>query len=266
VERAVSFELLSRLIWDAVDRGVLQVPPPSPLVIPVWGSCTAPVLVDLVAQQPGPDFVWNRPSIGTLSYREWRAVGNTAKWRVPRKRLDVRVYRGRITKPFFASLQVPCRKCDDCMAARKKRWQARACAEFDNSARTWFLTLTLRPEARFYAQLQGGYKKFLNQEFTKMLKRLREKIALPFRYLSVLEEHKDGVLHLHALVHDGRGLIPKAAIRSEWRHGITHCRLASKDDCFYIAKYLMKGTQGRVRASKNYGVPLGDSQLIDVNK
>jgi len=252
----VSWETLTRLIMDAAGRGELLLPPSPPISVSIAGSCTAPFQTILVAQMPGPEFRWNREK-WEPSYREWRRLRDVYPYSVPRRRHDVRLYSPHITRPFYADLYVPCRSCEACLDLRKRQWQARACAEFDNSERTWFLTLTLKPEARFYASLNGGYKVFLNREWTLLLKRLRKTLGLPFRYLSVLEEHKDGVLHLHALIHDLSGLLPKAALRSQWVHGITHCKLADKQTCFYISKYLLKQTSGRVRSSQKYGDPKG---------
>lgn len=213
----------------------------------VHGKCREPREVVLVSQLHTPDEgCWVPGPFGrgpyVFQWEDWKPI--------IRDKVQIK-------RPFYLYMYRPCRKCPECLEARKKLWQARACAEFDSAARTWFVTLTLRPEARFYALADGGQKRFINREWTKVLKRLRKNVGLPFRYLSVLEEHEDGALHLHALLHDVVGKIPKAAVRGEWSHGITHCVLADKNKCFYISKYLLKSTCGRVRASLRYGDPLG---------
>lgn len=255
--------------WSLIHKALDDGAQPSGGNVLRWdtaGACESPFEMVLVTQlDPKHEGVWVRRSAvrqdWTIPFGDEESSLRyffEEKWQDFHRQPCQRV---QITEPFYLEILRPCRRCPTCLLARQKQWQARACSEFDNAKRTWFVTLTLRPEARFYALIDGGYKKFLDREWTLMLKRLRKNIALPFRYLSVLEEHMDGVLHLHALLHDVEGLIPKAAIRCEWSHGITECKLAGKDKAFYISKYLLKSTRGRVRASLRYGDPYGDNEV-----
>ena len=51
--------------------------------------------------------------------------------------------------PMPVEQQVRCRKCDGCLAHKARLWIARGVDEIKASTRTWFGTLTVRPEDRF---------------------------------------------------------------------------------------------------------------------
>ena len=194
---------------------------------------------------------------------------------------------------------VPCRKCEVCRTRRMNMWGARGHAETIAAAQTWFLTLTLGRE--FRAKLMAlavqeeyrlgdiGAPAFLANaekfdlwrphvvaEVQRFWKRLR-KAGYRFRYVCALEDHKDGVPHVHALVHMDAGSclpdwthelattkgrtvsVPVAnTIFSEWwGHGFTLTKgpIAKEDaaPAFYVGKYLSKSRGGRVHASGRYG-------------
>ena len=89
---------------------------------------------------------------------------------------------------------------------------------------------------------------------TKMFKRLR-KDGYNFRYLYVLEAHKDGYPHVHMLVHEVSAQIPKRALGAQWPYGFSSFKLV--DDpraASYITKYLVKDMRSKIRASQKYGV------------
>lgn len=52
---------------------------------------------------------------------------------------------------YYVDLEVPCRMCAACLAARRNLWAYRAKVEHAEAARTWFGTFTLRPEEHFKA-------------------------------------------------------------------------------------------------------------------
>lgn len=174
--------------------------------------------------------------------------------------------------PF--ELPVRCRKCVNCLAHRRRLWTARALHEVQAANRTWFGTLTVRPEDRFRLSLgldlvassdisndlEGARKKFsilarrLSPDVTKMFKRLRADGAR-FRYLLVSEHHSDGFPHFHLLLHEQGEPIRKATLDAAWPLGFTKWRLVSDDvmEAKYVCKYLSKDAQTRVRASQRYG-------------
>jgi len=115
---------------------------------------------------------------------------------------------------------------------------------------------------------------------TRFLKRLRRSGAA-FRHVVVVELHQDGFPHFHLLLHEVDELRPvrKAAIEGEWGdffrdpatgrfkkdektgkrlfvpHGIIRPRLVkdARGSAAYIAKYLGKSADARIRASRGYG-------------
>lgn len=171
-----------------------------------------------------------------------------------------------------------CRKCPECLAHRRRLWTARAVDEIWASNRTWFGTLTVRPEERLRiawtgerAMRQRGWSEedltarppgqtfthlcnLLGKEVTKWLKRVR-KNAGPLRYLLVFEAHKDGFPHCHILLHETATPVRKIDLERQWKHGFSHWRLVERDEkaAVYACKYLSKDAQARLRASQSYG-------------
>jgi hypothetical protein len=181
------------------------------------------------------------------------------------------------------SMMVPCRKCEGCLKARAWRWGKRAVAEWEQSPRTWFGTLTFSPEERFrlialtrqrFDAVGVTFEKMSPVEryselhrtmgplVTRFIKRLRKGAKasgfepLSFRYLLAVEPHKDWVPHYHMLVHEVSDTDPvrKKALERPWPHGFTQWRLVKDSkQAFYAAKYLRKYSIARVRASECYG-------------
>lgn len=175
-------------------------------------------------------------------------------------------------------LQSRCRKCENCLAHRRRLWAARGRAEIDAAPRTWFGTLTMHPEARFAIQMRAldrlhraghglewgalhrdvrfkALADVASHEVTLWLKRVRKQSGSRLRYLLVTEAHKDGFPHFHLLLHD-YGKVTKSVMESQWRCGFSHWRVIRPDDrkaAFYAAKYLSKSALTRVRASQRYG-------------
>lgn len=170
-----------------------------------------------------------------------------------------------------------CRKCPGCLEHRRRLWTARAVDEVKASSRTWFGTLTVRPEDRFRLRMiadvechtrrqeplssQSDAEQFklscgpLHAEATKFLKRIRAESCARLRYLLVTEKHKSGDAHLHILLHEQDVAIPKALLERQWRLGFSHWRLCDRDEkaAVYACKYLAKEALTRVRASARYG-------------
>lgn len=162
-------------------------------------------------------------------------------------------------------------------------WTARAIAETQAAPRTWFVTLTFRPEqqvrfmnlARARLARQGAdfdalpfgeqfseLVRYAGPEVTMFLKRVRKASRKSFRYLCVAEHHKSGLPHYHLLIHELElGDLKHAVLSGQWsRCGFEQTRLVSDvKQAAYLCKYLSKTSVARVRASGGYG---GDEYLI----
>lgn len=178
-------------------------------------------------------------------------------------------------RSYAGYLYARCRKCDMCLRHRARLWAARAVDEIRCATRTWFGTLTVRPEDRvrfmYQAQLRisrGGsdwlalsanekYQETvadLSSECTKFLKRVRKNSGVPLRYVLVVEAHKDGFPHFHILLHEDGQHVLKASLEKAWRLGFSQFRLVKDEGAaWYVAKYLSKSALARIRASGAYG-------------
>ena len=56
----------------------------------------------------------------------------------------------------FIDIDSPCRRCDVCLRRRAARWRYRAQEELAQAPRTWFGTLSLRPEAHWQMQCRAS--------------------------------------------------------------------------------------------------------------
>jgi len=197
---------------------------------------------------------------------------------------------GRKTKRDYAiyiDLHTRCRRCPKCLRHRAALWKARALAEYQGSVRTWFGTLTLRPDRQWHfraraiqrASREGAsfeamssddqFKRVhaeISRELTKGIKRLRQNTQSPFKYLIVAERHKSGDPHYHLLIHERSASRPirYAQLKSDlWREGFSNYRLVVADDNpAYLCKYLGKDMAARVRASQNYGCNTTQNRVI----
>lgn len=239
-----------RMVIDALPKGMVR----KSQTIFVWdvsGRCESPRLVEMTGR-PAADWI--------------------------RRLRYITVRRGTATS-LHVELVTPCRRCPACLKARSRMWAARAMHEIREAHRTWFCTYTLRPEAHYVmqcravaiadsrsipvAELHG--EDLLNRqssevakELTLMLKRLRKKFGTnSMRYLLVREKHKSGLPHWHAFVHEcGEAKITHRALTEEWEWGFSKVKLVEEGDpraAFYVAKYLGKSNEARVRASLGYG-------------
>jgi hypothetical protein len=172
---------------------------------------------------------------------------------------------------------IRCRKCPNCLGARAAHWRLRAQQEIRFAPRTWFLTLTLRPEEQYRLKCavhlrliarstsweatsederfrlmadEGG------KEITRYLKRLRKRGAL-IRYCLVVEAHKSGLPHFHMLLHEVSETDPvrHKLLEDQWRVGFMQAKLVSSETraAHYVTKYLNKSARARMRASAAYG-------------
>lgn len=214
----------------------------------------------------------------------------------------IAAYHGNCTDPLDATAVadrgqlaahylVRCRKCENCLKAKRTLWALAAQAQMENSSgRTWFGTLTMRPESREQLQ-QAVFERWAEQqpegavsmpdwlespvcehrfslerdEFKryaqKYWKRLR-KAGHRFKYWITFEQHKDGFPHAHWLLHEGDADRPirKRALQENWPWGFTkvnlvqggHLTRSPGKAAFYVAKYITKYPQGRMCASQGY--------------
>jgi hypothetical protein len=193
------------------------------------------------------------------------------------------------TDLFMMELETRCRKCPPCLRARAAYWRLRSESEIGGTlGRTWFVTLTLRPEEHFKATLQASLRlqaggvdfdrlepsrqfaerdREIQRDVTLYLKRVRKESGAPLRYILVSEAHKSGLPHYHALIHEVDPFRPVSSrtLASQWRLGFSQSRLVAQDaerrSAAYVAKYLSKSAISRVRASQGYGHGLKNSQI-----
>lgn len=239
------YDRMQRLVAHALENGGQR-------VSAVWfqwnteGKCTMPVHRDLYSRPP---------------------KGRGEKW--------ITVAPGK-RAPLGLRLQTKCRKCDQCLKARAAFWRLRAQQEFIGAERTWFITLTFKPEEQFrlleaarHNVAQGGgdfemlppkeqFARLVTQsgrEVTKFLKRVRKNSGSRFKYLSVAEEHKSGKPHWHLLVFENDPFKPvrHSVLSAAWVLGFTQIKLAEEKHGAYLCKYLSKSLSARVRASQGFG-------------
>jgi len=178
------------------------------------------------------------------------------------------------------TMLTPCRMCRVCLRKKAKLWADRARSEIEMSERTWFGTMTCRPEVHYWIdsvcatqranfhslpreEQFGAQSRAMGIEVTKYLKRIRKNSGCSFRYLQVTEIHDSpntadmlrGRPHVHMLIHEVRGQpIRKSVLDSAWHHGFSQWRLvANQGAAWYISKYISKASDARVRASLGYG-------------
>lgn len=174
-------------------------------------------------------------------------------------------------------MTVRCRRCDNCRAKRRIVWTQRAKAETQAASRTWFGTLTLRPEDQYRfltlarAKADARIERYeglpywqqftlrhdaISPELTKYLKRVRAESDAALRYLLVAEAHKSGAPHYHMLVHESDPLrqVKHRTLSAQWTLGFTKWKLVTDNrTAGYLCKYLSKSNAARVRASLGYG-------------
>ena len=199
----------------------------------------------------------------------------------------LRVRQHALKPDLRAAYIVRCRKCATCRRAMRNYWGYAAMNQTVLSAakglRTWFGTLTLKPELQEILLLRAmkrskepsaewwkvveceeRYKLVCNEflrEVQKYWKRLRNE-GHSFKYIAVFERHKSGLPHAHFLLHELEQPIRKSVLRAKWEElgffsaslvgGCARNAAAPENAAWYVVKYLSKTNQTRVRASKGY--------------
>lgn len=192
----------------------------------------------------------------------------------------------RVLPRMTDTLEVPCRKCEACLRKRAALWRFRAIREISEAERTWFATLTFKPEEHYRLEIMCGAPKGMGglganlaglsddakfpylarmagKELTRFLKRVRKNSGRPLRYLSVVEKHDSaatsnemrGRPHLHLLIHEQAGApIAWKCLDAAWTVGHSKFKLvADIKGAMYLTKYISKEAGARIRASVNYG-------------
>lgn len=240
--------VISRMVSEALPRGMTRVSQ-SRFKWDVSGRCQKPVSIELTGR-PASDWI---------------------------RRLRYVVVAKRRKHSLIVELETPCRKCPACLKARMKMWTARAMHEVRNARRTWFATFTLSPQAHYVMQcravalaeaksiptseltadeISARQSNECEKELTLFFKRIRKELPQSsVRYLLVREKHKSGLPHWHALIHESGDVpIRHSLLSKNWQLGHAKFKLLEDERAaFYVAKYLGKSNEGRVRASLRYG-------------
>lgn len=200
------------------------------------------------------------------------------------------------TGALFTTMLVRCRKCTTCLRARRNYWGFAAMNEtvraLESGLRTWFGTLTLRPDVQQELKQRAIEKWMLDNptskvpdwfedmtcdkqfalvrnelllEIQKYWKRLR-KAGHAFKYFVVFERHKSGLPHVHFLLHEQDKPIRKRDLQGQWPLGHSNVSIvggksrnaaAPEKAAWYVSKYLSKSYQSRQLASRGYVPKLG---------
>lgn len=155
---------------------------------------------------------------------------------------------------------VRCRTCSCCINYRRRQWMIKSCVEAHRAERTWFVTLTFRRYSRYWLEQEAG---ILHSPMdvayaltSPMIKAVRKKSAAPLKYISCVEEHKDGSPHLHMLLFQTttKKVLYRHIVKS-WRYGFAAAKLATPSSAYYVCKYLGKQMKSgsRIRVSRPFG-------------
>jgi len=208
-------------------------------------------------------------------------------------------FRGRCTDPWTlrevqgsgdswlcTDVIVRCRKCTRCLKQRSREWIVRCIREMNLAPRTWFVTLTVKPDWRYkhvamararnvehwdYLTDEQKHRKQmeeLSRTITVWLKRFRMRSVRRagadgretprIRYFVCLEEHPtSGEWHAHLLCHERAGQVREEDFRATWWPiGFAQAKLVRHPTraAFYVAKYLSDSSGNRQRSSLKYGL------------
>lgn len=192
---------------------------------------------------------------------------------------DIAIDRAKGAVPLMVIMAVRCRKCAKCLRFRQQLWAAKAIYEYRRSYRTWAATFTFSPakhdeirdRIRHAESKQGSDYDELSEEeqlrlrhlacsrfLTLWFKRIRKNSKAKLRYMLVMELHKSGLPHYHALIHEPEReqKISKRILENAWPYGYTRFKLLPDEEnerATYACKYLSKSSLARVRASGAYG-------------
>lgn len=183
---------------------------------------------------------------------------------------------------LLAKRLVRCRRCVECLHARRYYWAMAALEQTRQARRTWFGTLTLSaasqaemltrarfnsrdPNAEYWDDPAcdarfAAVRRELMLECRRYWARLR-KAGHSFKYFLVFERHKSGLPHMHFLLHEQDSPILKRVLEAQWPWGFSKPMLVGgrsnqtvppEKAAWYVAKYLSKSEQARQIASKGY--------------
>jgi hypothetical protein len=156
---------------------------------------------------------------------------------------------------------------------RRWAWTSRAAHEQAFAKHTWFITLTFKPSERYRiaqsASLLDASKSSPDRRlvaasgtYISAYFRTLRREGYEIRYCCVPELHRNGFPHWHGLVHDQSGSLTWKGLSTAWTAGWSVCKLVKDAKAIrYVTKYLAKDRIGRVRASLEYGAPLGPTVL-----
>lgn len=241
------------------------------------GDCEDPFTVTMRGQGP---LIFNQlKTINEDPFVDWyQDRAGSLQW-VPGREADAALPPTVLT----VHVKVRCRKCFPCLRAKERLWMARSIHEVRSASRTWFGTLTVGPDRRFWAKCKAtntvlqrrceAFEKLsprertraldaeISPEITRWLKRVRKASSAPLRYLLVCEPHKDGFPHYHLLLHELGQPVGKRTLQEKWGWGFSRFTLVesgSVREAMYACKYLTKSPQTRIRASRRYGQAQSD--------
>lgn len=225
----------------------------------------------------GRGFVQNTPVSGS-----WDVSGDCAKpvpvqFDAASSKLSGN-YRVRIPGQVFGLTMITrCRRCVPCLRKRAAHWAYRATEEIAGASRTWFATFTFSPHNHSLMTMRASARlrprgvdlallpveeriREVGAEYTRELtlwvKRIRKNSGAALRYMLVQEQHKSGLPHFHAVIHETSqtNSVRHATLTAAWKLGFSKFKLVEgPKTAWYVAKYLAKDVLARVRASIGYG-------------
>lgn len=248
-----------RLAAQALGRGG-KIVGPGVIRWEIAGNCLSPRYQEIRGRSARATTLDGNTLQGDLHLNPIARMGHVSNWQDPPCTLEI-----------FAK----CRRCAPCLKARSLEWTYRAKRELQAASRTWFGTMTLTPQEHFLAscrwqtgkvgrtwaelspaeQLKAEHE-VIGKEITRWLKRVRKESGARLRYLLVVEAHKSGLPHYHVLVHETSPLeaVGERTLRRQWKLGHSKFKLVEGPAVAgYVAKYLAKAAEARVRASVRYG-------------
>lgn len=248
-----------RLAAQALGRGG-KLAGPGVIRWNIAGNCLSPRYQEIRGRSARATTLDGHTLQGDLHLNPIARMGHVSNWADP---------------PCTLEVLAKCRKCAVCLKARSLEWTYRAKRELQAASRTWFGTMTLTSQEHFLAscrwqtgkvgrtwaelspaeQLKAEHE-VIGKEITRWLKRVRKESGARLRYLLVVEAHKSGLPHYHVLVHETSPLetVGERTLRRQWKLGHSKFKLVEGNGVAgYVAKYLAKAAEARVRASVRYG-------------
>lgn len=156
-----------------------------------------------------------------------------------------------------------CRKCDECIAARKRSWVGRLLAEQQTSRETWFTTFT------YAGGEDNAHADVLRySDLQKTFKRLR-KAGHKFKYVAVGEYGgKYGRAHFHVIFYwqtpPPHLTMDERINHPMWPHGFMQAEFprSQQGAAAYIMDYLNKSTKGDAILKFSKNPALGEEYLL----